>query len=85
MESQLTFRLPDELEKEISNLAKKLHLKRSDIIRMALKRFIEEFQGEKESKPYERVKSLIGNISSGIPDLGESHRKHLLKQFKKSA
>jgi metal-responsive CopG/Arc/MetJ family transcriptional regulator len=85
MQSQLTVRLPDELDKEISSLAKRLHLKRSDIIRMALKHFLEDFQGARETKPYEQVKSLIGNISSGIPDLGEAHRKYLLKQFKKRA
>jgi len=78
-------RLSDDLDKEISNLAKRLHLKRSDIIRMALERFLEEFHGRGESRPYERVKSLIGSISSGVSDLGETHRKYLLKQFKKRA
>jgi len=28
---------------------------------------------------------LIGSISSGIPDLGEAHRKHFLKQLKNHA
>lgn len=31
----------------------------------------------KKNKPYEKVKNLIGSVSSGIPDLGEAHRKHL--------
>ena len=84
MQSQLTVRLSDDLDKDISTLAKRLRLKRSDIVRMALERFLEEFQG-KESRPYEKVKNLIGTISSGIPDLGEAHRKYLLKKFKKSA
>jgi len=84
MQSQLTVRLPDDLDKEISTLAKKLRLKRSDIVRMALERFLGEFQGQ-DSRPYEKVKNLIGTISSGIPDLGEAHRKYLLKKFKKSA
>ena len=84
MQSQLTVRLSDDLDKEISTLAKRLRLKRSDIVRMALERFLGEFQGE-ESRPYEKVKNLIGTISSGISDLGEAHRKYLLKKFKKSA
>jgi len=84
MQSQLTVRLSDDLDKDISTLAKRLRLKRSDIVRMALERFLGEFQGE-ESRPYEKVKNLIGTISSGIPDLGEAHRKYLLKKFKKSA
>ena len=84
MQSQLTVRLSDDLDKEISTLAKRLRLKRSDIVRMALERFLGEFQGQ-DSRPYEKVKNLIGTISSGIPDLGEAHRKYLLKKFKKSA
>lgn len=84
MQTQLTVRLSDDLEKEISALAKRLRLKRSDIIRMALEKFLGEFRGE-ENRPYEKVKNLIGTISSGISDLGEAHRKYLLKKFKESA
>lgn len=85
MQSQLTVRLSDDLDKELSSLAKRLRLKRSDIVRMALERFFGEFQSKEETKPYEKVKNLIGSISSGISDLGEAHRKYLLKQFKKHA
>lgn len=85
MNSQLTVRLPDDLEKGISMLAKKLHLKRADIVRMALEKFVEQAKGEEESSPYDRVKSLLGSVSSGISDLGESHREHLLKKFKRHA
>jgi metal-responsive CopG/Arc/MetJ family transcriptional regulator len=85
MQSQLTVRLSDDLDKDISNLAKRLRLKRSDIVRIALEKFLDEFGSEEEIKPYEKVKSLIGAISSGISDLGESHRKHLLKKLKRYA
>ncbi len=85
MQSQLTVRLSDDLEKEISNLSKRFHLKRSDIVRMALEKFLDEFQVREESKPYEKVKNLIGTVSSGISDLGEAHREHLLKKFKRNA
>jgi len=84
MQSQLTVRLSDDLDKEVAALARKLRLKRSDIVRMALQKFLGEFQGE-ESKPYERVKTLIGTVSSGISDLGEAHRKYLLKRLKTRA
>lgn len=33
-------------------------------------------------KPYEKVKTLIGSVSTGISDLGEKHRKHLLRKLK---
>ena len=85
MNTQLTVRLPDDLEKDIAMLANKLRLKRADIVRMALERFVQQTAGEEESNPYDRVKSLLGSVSSGISDLGESHRKHLLKKFKHHA
>lgn len=85
MSTQLTVRLPDDLSKDITIFAKRLHLKRSDIVRMALKRFIGEVEEKKEETPYERVKNLIGSFSSGLPDLGESHRKYLIERIKKNA
>ncbi len=85
MNSQLTVRLPDSLEKDILLLAKKLHLKRADIVRMALESFVKQAGEKEESSPYEKVKSLLGSVTSGIPDLGESHREHLLKRFKRRA
>lgn len=85
MGSQIAVRIPDELDKEISSLAKRMHLKRSDIVRLALKEFIEDIHKKEETGPYEKVKYLVGSISSGIPDLGEKHREYLLKRFKKDA
>ena len=85
MNSQMTVRLPDALEKDIATLARKLRLKRADIVRMALERFVKEAEVEEESSPYDSVKSLLGSVSSGIPDLGESHREHLLRKFKRHA
>ncbi len=85
MQSQITVRISDDLDRNISTLSKRLHLKRSDIVRMALERFIEESRIKEEIAPYDNVKGLIGSISSGMPDLGESHRKHLLKKLRKHA
>lgn len=85
MKSQLTVRIPDQLDQEISVLAKRLHLKRSDIVRMALEKLVAEFEGKPEQTPYERVKKLVGVVNSGIPDLGEAHRKHLKARIKRNA
>jgi predicted DNA-binding protein len=85
MKSQLTLRLPDDLEEDLSMLTKRLRLKRSDIVRMALEKFISEFKGNEEKKAYDRVADIIGTVSSGISDLGEAHRKHLLKKMKRHA
>jgi hypothetical protein len=85
MNSQLTVRLPDNLERDISMLANKLHLKRADVVRMALEIFVKQTAGEEKSSPYDRVKSLLGSVSSGISDLGELHREHLLRKFRRNA
>jgi metal-responsive CopG/Arc/MetJ family transcriptional regulator len=85
MKSQLTIRLPDDLEEGLSVLTKRLRLKRSDIVRMALERFIGEIKEVEETKPYDQVVSIIGTVSSGISDLGEAHRIYLLKKIKRHA
>jgi len=85
MKSQLTLRLPDDLEEDLAALTKRLRLKRSDIVRMAIEKFIGEFRGDEETKPYDRVANILGTISSGIPDLGEAHRKYLQKKIKRHA
>ena len=85
MDAQLTVRLPDDLEKDIAMLASKLHLKRADIVRMALENFVRQAMGKETDRPYDRVRSLIGSVSSGIPDLGELHREHLVRKFGRGA
>ncbi len=80
MKSKLTIRLPDDLEEDLAALAKRLRLKRSDIVRMALEKFLGEFKAGEELNPYNRVVNIIGTISSGIPDLGEAHRKYLFRR-----
>lgn len=85
MQSQLTVRLPDDLDKAVSDYAKKLRLKRSDIVRMALERFFKEPAVQEEAVPYRKVSDLLGSVASGIPDLGSAHRKHLVNRIKKHA
>jgi hypothetical protein len=82
MAAQLTVRVPKDLDRSISSLCQRLGLRRSDIVRMALQKFVEEFDNGQQNRPYERVKRLIGSVESGIPDLGSEHRKHVLKRIK---
>jgi hypothetical protein len=84
MQSQLTVRLSHDMDKEIAVIARQLHLKRADIVRMALQQFLNGIKRE-ENSPYEKVQGLIGSFQSGIPNLGEGHREHLLKKFRKHA
>ncbi len=85
MRSQITVRLGEEVNEQINNLAKRLRRKRSDIVRMAIEKFISDHGELEEMRPYDQVKELIGSISSGIPNLGESHREYLISKFKKHA
>ncbi|HWR72091.1 MAG TPA: hypothetical protein VN604_02880 [Nitrospirota bacterium] len=50
-----------------------------------MERFLQESYVREEGAPYEKVSGLIGAVSSGIPDLGAGHRKHLVKRIKKHA
>lgn len=81
---QFTIRLPDEYSEKIEVLANKMGLKKSDIARLALKQFVEDNYGQNESRPYDRVKHLLGTAESGIKDLGKRHRHHLIKKIKKA-
>lgn len=85
MGSQLTVRLSDDLSLQLSRLAERLKLRRSDVIRMALERLVEELGPPRDKRPYERVRHLVGSVSSGIPDLGSDHRRHLIQRFKRDA
>jgi predicted DNA-binding protein len=81
---QLTIRVPDEQMVRIEQIAKQMGLKKSDVTRMAINKFIEDFSYETSAtKPYHRAKYLLGVAESGITDLGQRHREHLIKKIKK--
>ena len=84
MHSQLTVRLPDDLHRGLTDAAKRLRLKRSDVVRLALERYLDESSIHEDPAPYARVKHLIGSIRSGVADLGASHRDHLVKRMKRN-
>ena len=78
---QLTIRMPDEQMTKIEHIAKKMGLKKADVTRMAIKNFIEEYS-DSTVKPFDKVKHLLGVVESGVPDLGQRHRKHLIRKIK---
>jgi len=82
---QLTIRMPDEYKGRIEMLAKEMGLKKSDIARLALRRFIEENMDKAQASPYQRVKHLLGTAESGIKDLGQRHREHLIDKIRKAS
>ena len=80
---QLTIRVSDEQMVRIDQIARKMGLKKSDVTRMAINKFVEDFGGEaSETKPYHRIKYLLGVAESGITDLGHRHREHLIRKIR---
>ena len=75
MQSQITTRLSTELVDKTSAVAKRLHLKRSDVVRIALEKFIDEFRSEEEIKPYEKIKELTKSNADGIAEKIETYNK----------
>ena len=82
METQLTVRLPDELSRSLRAASRRMQRKSSEIVRMALREFLGTRQGA-ETRPADRVRSLIGSLESGIPDLAEKERTYLLKSLRR--
>ncbi len=80
MESQLTLRLPGALADKLERSARRLRRKRSDVVRLALEQFLDT---EPEVRPIDRVRDLLGRIESGVPDLGQRHREHLIRRLRR--
>jgi metal-responsive CopG/Arc/MetJ family transcriptional regulator len=76
--------MPEEYFSKIEQIAKSSGLKKSDITRMAIRKFLEEYSSEEEVDLYSKAKGLIGVVDSGIPDLGQNHREYLIKKIKGS-
>ncbi len=82
---QLTVRIGDEYKSLLSRVAKETGLKRSDIVRQALRRFLEEHEDTALARPFSRVSHLLGLVESGVTDLGKNHREHLIRKIKKAS
>ncbi len=80
MESQLTLRLPAALAEKLEISARRLKRKRSDVVRRALEQFLE---AEPTVRPIDRVRDLLGRLESGVPDLGQHHREHLIRRLRR--
>ena len=83
MESQLTLRLPMELAGKLERSAKRLKRNRSDVVRLALNQFLEAEPAA--TRPVDRVRDLLGSVESGVPDLGQRHREHLIARLRRGA
>ena len=78
MPSQLTVRLPDDLDRALKAAARRMQRKNSDVVRLALREFLGA-SGRPRGRPIDRVRALVGSLESGIPDLAARHRDYLLR------
>ena len=81
MGDQVTVRLPDDLSRALRNASRRLQTRSSDIVRQALREFLGT--GSEGARPADRVRSLIGSLESGVPDLAEKHRQYVLESLRR--
>ncbi len=80
MQSQLTLRLPVALAEKLERTARSMKRKRSDVVRQALEQFLDA--GE-SVRPVERVRDLMGSVDTGVSDLGQHHREHMIRRLRR--
>ncbi len=78
-DAQLTFRLPQKIAAELTRIAHRRGLRRSDLLRQVVEQVVAS--DGNVGQRLERVKDLIGIVHSGQPDLGSDHRRHLARGF----
>ena len=79
---QLTIRMAEEYLNKIVQITKLSGLKKSDVARMAIRKFRDEYSNEEETDLYSKAKQFVGIVESGISDLGQNHRDHLIKKIR---
>jgi hypothetical protein len=82
MDRQVTLRIPASLAARLADAAKSTRRRRSEIVRMALEEYL-EVSGRTAVRPIDLVRDLVGSVDTGIPDLGERHREHLIRIFRR--
>lgn len=81
MGSQVTVRMPEGLLEKLDRRAASSRRKRSDVIRLAVERFLEEPDPVPDTRPIDKLRDLLGSYESGVPDLGQRHREHLIRRL----
>ena len=82
---QITVRMPTEYGNKLHKLSKQMGMRRSDIIRLAMKQFLEGTGDTGRQSPYARVHHLLGLVQSDVKDLGQSHRKYLIQKVRRGS
>jgi hypothetical protein len=82
---QITIRMPDEYANKLNKLSKETGTQRSDIIRLAIKQFLEGTHEIGRLPPYSKVSHFLGIVESDVNDLGQSHRKYLIQKVRRDS
>ena len=82
MDRQVTVRMTDVLADRLDQAAREMRRKRSEVVRLALEEFLGEPDRKELPRPADLARDLIGSVESGIPDLGQNHRQHLLNRLR---
>jgi len=80
MDTQLTVRIPHQLREALDRASRAAGLRNSDIVRRALQSYL-ALPNERDKKPAERVRDLIGCVDSGMPDLADDHRRYIIESL----
>ena len=81
MEGQITVRLPGDLMAALERIALRRGVRRSQLVREAIRAFLELPADPQIERPFDRVRDLEGAVYGGPPDLGARHREYLKEQF----
>lgn len=80
MDTQVTVRLPADLASTLERAERASGLKRSDIVRLALRQYLSVGKAGKQ-RPAGRTRVLLGALETGVPDLAVNHRKYLIESL----
>ena len=73
----VTFHFTADLERRIDDFARSRGLSRSDVVRDALERFLQEGERTQKSTLYEQLKPWIGIVDSRGKYPAKDHKKHV--------
>lgn len=77
MERQITVRLPEHLESRLGAFARERGIARSEVVREALRSYLEGPARPTAARPYDRIRELSGIAHGGPSDLAPRHREYL--------
>lgn len=81
----MSLRLGNELEKKVEQAAKKFNVKKTEIIRRSLTRYLSEISGTEPNFPYSLYRKIEKEIpGSGDGSLSINHKREVLKKIKKT-